>query len=125
MPKTSMARAVMARTKWTCWRSGLLSRARARVEKQSRETKNLEPYFTGMHEISVAAAAPSAVKLRKVATCPKIRVLAWDDDVLYACRGYELIRLKVRSTVTQQIQQEARLGAGRHAEIYPALVSTR
>lgn len=48
-----------------------------------------------MHETPVAAAATSTVKLRKAAAYRGIRVLAWDDDVLYACRGYQLVRLNV------------------------------
>ncbi len=60
-----------------------------------------------MPEIPVAAAAASAVKLRKVGTYPGIRVLAWDDDVLYACRGYQLIRMKVRSNNSQHVGQIA------------------
>ncbi len=60
-----------------------------------------------MPEIQVAAAAASAVTLRKVGTHPGIRVLAWDDDTLYACRGYQLIRMKVRSNNSQHVEQIA------------------
>ena len=45
-----------------------------------------------MTEIPVAVAA-SALKLRRVATWRGIRVLAWDGDVLYGCRGYRIVRL--------------------------------
>jgi len=40
------------------------------------------------------AAASSAIKLRRMAAFPYIRVLAWDGDVLYGCRGYEIVRLR-------------------------------
>ncbi|MFZ3266483.1 MAG: hypothetical protein WA172_20945 [Terriglobales bacterium] len=60
-----------------------------------------------MPEIPVALAAASAVTLRKVGTYPGIRVLAWDDDMLYACRGYQLIRMKARSNNSQHIGQIA------------------
>src|SRR5882757_2392667 len=39
-------------------------------------------------------ASASGVKLRRVAAYPKIRVLAWDGDILYACRGYEVVCLR-------------------------------
>jgi hypothetical protein len=48
-----------------------------------------------MTETSVAAAAPPALKLRKVAAWRGIRVLTWDGDLLYGCRGYQIIRLRV------------------------------
>jgi len=41
----------------------------------------------------IPAAASSAISLRKVAAWRGIRVLAWDGDVLYACRGYQIVRL--------------------------------
>jgi hypothetical protein len=45
-----------------------------------------------MPESAVAAAAASTVVLRKVCACRGVRVLAWDGDILYAARGYELVR---------------------------------
>jgi hypothetical protein len=48
-----------------------------------------------MTESRAAAAASSAVKLRKVATHPGIRALAWSGDVLYGCRGYRIVRMRV------------------------------
>src|SRR5258708_5451295 len=36
-------------------------------------------------------ATRSALKLELVATFPNLRALAWDKDVLYASRGYELV----------------------------------
>jgi hypothetical protein len=44
---------------------------------------------------NAVAAASSAITLQRVATYRGIRVLAWDRDVLYACRGYQLLRLRV------------------------------
>jgi hypothetical protein len=46
-----------------------------------------------MTDTSLAAAAPSALNLRKVAAYRGIRVLAWDGDILYGCRGYKVVRL--------------------------------
>ena len=48
-----------------------------------------------MNPSSAEAAATSAVNLRRLASYRGIRVLAWDGDVLYACRGYEILRLQV------------------------------
>jgi hypothetical protein len=47
-----------------------------------------------MSEIPVAVAASSALRLRKVAVWRGIRVLAWDGDVLYGCRGYQVVRAR-------------------------------
>jgi hypothetical protein len=47
-----------------------------------------------MNDNAVAAVAPSAVKLRRVAAWRGIRVLAWNRDVLYGCRGYRVVRLQ-------------------------------
>ena len=40
----------------------------------------------------------SLFKLRCVAKFPRMRALYWDGDVLYASRGYELLRAKVDGT---------------------------
>ncbi len=48
-----------------------------------------------MTEIPVALAASSALKLSKVAAWRGIRVLAWDGDILYGCRGYQILRLQI------------------------------
>src|SRR5689334_3894868 len=37
------------------------------------------------------ATAAGALRLECVATFPNLRALAWDGDVLYASRGYELV----------------------------------
>jgi hypothetical protein len=37
--------------------------------------------------------------LRKVAAWRGIRVLAWDSDILYGCRGYRIVRLQIRPQV--------------------------
>ncbi len=48
----------------------------------------------GAHQNELGAATSSAISLRKIAAWRGIRVLAWDRDVLYGCRGYELVRLQ-------------------------------
>jgi hypothetical protein len=47
-----------------------------------------------MTETPVAVAASSPLKLRKVAAWSGIRALAWDGDLLYGCRGYQVLRLR-------------------------------
>jgi hypothetical protein len=47
-----------------------------------------------MDQSQSATASPSVVKLRRVAAYPKTRGLTWDGDVLYACRGYEVVCLR-------------------------------
>jgi len=47
-----------------------------------------------MTENAVAAAASSALNLRRIAAWRDIRVLAWDGDFLYGCRGYMIVRLQ-------------------------------
>jgi len=42
----------------------------------------------------VDTAASPALKLRRVAAYRSLRVLAWHGDVLYGCRGYEIVRLR-------------------------------
>ena len=40
---------------------------------------------------TLATSSPSALKLRPVATFANLRALAWDGEVLYASRGYDLL----------------------------------
>jgi|HubBroStandDraft_1064217.scaffolds.fasta_scaffold00112_41 hypothetical protein len=47
-----------------------------------------------MSETPVATVASSALKLRRIVAWRGIRVLAWDGDVLYGCRGYQILRLR-------------------------------
>jgi hypothetical protein len=47
-----------------------------------------------MPEITVAVAASSELRLRRVGAWRGIRVLAWHGDVLYGCRGYQVVRLR-------------------------------
>jgi hypothetical protein len=47
-----------------------------------------------MTDTPLALSASSAVRLRKVATYRGIRVLAWAKDILYGCRGYEIVCLQ-------------------------------
>jgi hypothetical protein len=46
----------------------------------------------------VETAASSTLKLRPVASYRGIRVLAWAGDVLYGCRGYQIVRLSPKRT---------------------------
>jgi hypothetical protein len=48
-----------------------------------------------MTETPVAVAASSGLKLRRVAAWHGVRVLAWQGDTLYGCRGYQIVRLRV------------------------------
>jgi hypothetical protein len=48
-----------------------------------------------MPETPVAVAAFSALKLRRVTAWRGIRVHAWHGDVLYGCRGYQIVRLQI------------------------------
>ncbi|MGC1786601.1 MAG: hypothetical protein WA718_07675 [Terriglobales bacterium] len=56
-----------------------------------------------MAETPVAVAASSALKLRRVAAWRGIRVLAWDGDVLYGCRGYKIVRLNARLQIRPKV----------------------
>lgn len=47
-----------------------------------------------MAKTPVAVAASSALKVRKIAAWRGIRVLAWDGEALYGCRGYQVVRLR-------------------------------
>ena len=59
-----------------------------------------------MPETPVAVAASSGLKLRKIAAWRGIRVLAWDREVLYGCRGYEIVRLHVRPLEGERAEWE-------------------
>jgi hypothetical protein len=48
-----------------------------------------------MPETPVAVAASSALRTRRIAGWRGIRALAWDNDVLYGCRGYQIVRLQI------------------------------
>jgi hypothetical protein len=52
-----------------------------------------------MSDMSVA----EAMLLEKVGAWPNIRVLAWDEDVLYGARGYQIVRLKLNGHTPHQI----------------------
>jgi hypothetical protein len=47
-----------------------------------------------MDQSESTKASASVVKLRRVASYPKTRVLTWEGDVLYACRRYEIVCLR-------------------------------
>jgi hypothetical protein len=57
-----------------------------------------------MTETPVAAAACTGLSLRRVATWRGIRVLTWDGDVLYGCRGYQIVRLQTGENSTGKNQ---------------------
>jgi hypothetical protein len=46
-----------------------------------------------MSATTIPRAGSSVVKLRKLAAWRGIRVLAWHGDILYGCRGYEILHL--------------------------------
>ena len=48
-----------------------------------------------MTETPVAVAPSPALKLRRFAGYRGIRVLAWEGDILYGCRGYQIVGLQV------------------------------
>ncbi|MGA2964989.1 MAG: hypothetical protein ABSD64_02185 [Terriglobales bacterium] len=60
-----------------------------------------------MAETPVAVAASSSLTLRKVAAWRGIRVLAWDGEVLYAGRGYQIVRLNARLRAAKSTDWEA------------------
>ena len=60
-----------------------------------------------MPETPIAEAAPSSLALRKVAAWRGIRVLVWDGDILYGCRGYQIVRLTPRMNTRLQAGQGA------------------
>jgi hypothetical protein len=60
-----------------------------------------------MTETPVAVAASSALKIRRIAAWRGIRVLAWDGDVLYGCRGYQVVRLRVDLQIGKSAEWEA------------------
>jgi hypothetical protein len=47
---------------------------------------------------ALATAAGAALKLERVATFENLRALAWNGDLLYASRGYELLSARTDST---------------------------
>jgi hypothetical protein len=59
-----------------------------------------------MTKTPVAVAASAALKLRKVGAWRGIRVLSWDGNVLYGCRGYEIVRLRVGLNIDQGSEWE-------------------
>ncbi len=59
-----------------------------------------------MTEPRVAAAVSSALKLWRVGAWRGVRLLAWDGDVLYACRGYQLVRLRAGLQIDERAEWE-------------------
>jgi hypothetical protein len=59
-----------------------------------------------MTETPIAVAASSALKLRRVAAWRGIRVLAWQGDILYGCRGYQIVRLRVTPRTGESAEWE-------------------
>ncbi len=51
-----------------------------------------------MTDSPVSVATRSPLKLRKVADWQGIRVLAWHGDLLYGCRGYQIVRLQIEKS---------------------------
>ena len=59
-----------------------------------------------MPKTPVAVASSSALSLRKIAAWRRIRALAWEGNVLYGCRGYEIVRLRVRPHAGESVEWE-------------------
>jgi hypothetical protein len=59
-----------------------------------------------MSETSLAISASSALKLRRIAAWRGIRALLWHGDVLYGCRGYQIIRLQVSAQIAESAHWE-------------------
>ena len=60
-----------------------------------------------MRETPLQPAVSSEVHLRKVARYPGLRVLAWDGEVLYACRGYQVVRLEIPASDRLRNEKDA------------------
>lgn len=60
-----------------------------------------------MMETPVAVATSSALKLRRVGAWHGLRVLAWDDEVLYGCRGYQIVRLRAGLQIDESTEWES------------------
>jgi hypothetical protein len=50
-----------------------------------------------------AATQPRTLQLRRIAAYRGIRVLTWADDFLYACRGYEVVRLRAGASQWESV----------------------
>ena len=59
-----------------------------------------------MTETPVAVAASSGLKLRRVAAWHGVRVLAWQGDTLYGCRGYQIVRLRIAPQIGDSTEWE-------------------
>jgi len=66
--------------------------------------------LSGIPEIPVAVATSSKLNLRRIAAWQGIRVLLWDGDVLYGCRGYQIVRLRLHPQISQSEEWEAMAG---------------
>ena len=68
------------------------------------------------HEPEVVTAS-TAVNLRRVSSWRGIRVLAWDRDALFGCRGYQLVCLQ-----TVQLPQAGKRRVGAGGEVSTSVV---
>ena len=57
------------------------------------------------NDVRIPALASSGINLRELDAWNGVRVLAWDGDVLYAARGYELVRLQVAGRQTSEVRE--------------------
>ena len=55
--------------------------------------------------LAAGASTDSGLKLRRVGAWSGIRVLAWNGDVLYGCRGYQIIRLQANKNQVNKNQE--------------------
>src|SRR5450755_2582527 len=59
-----------------------------------------------MSDTSFAIAASSTLRLHKIAAWRGVRALLWHGDVLYGCRGYQVVRLQVTAQISESVEWE-------------------
>jgi hypothetical protein len=60
-----------------------------------------------MSDTSFAIAASSTLRLHKIAAWRGVRALLWHGDVLYGCRGYQVVRLQVTAQISESVEWES------------------
>ncbi len=92
-----------------CWQSARISSSKLRTENWqlradlthrrilTREDCDPNKGMALNHASAVPTPEPDAMALVRVAAFPRLRALAWHDDLLYASRGYSLLRARVNS----------------------------
>jgi len=59
-----------------------------------------------MHQSPVAPLASSELNIREISAVRGVRVLAWDGDVLYGSRGYDLVRRRAPSSLARRASDQ-------------------